>query len=239
MQWIKHSTFFSRQAYMTEITHEMGNSGSYAVWLLLERAGEVWNGEGQPKLRLPLKEWQTTAQLPEKRLLRVLEILEEHGVLRTEHENKKLTIYADILLKMMDEGARKRRNAAGDGSENIPQPAGLRTDTYKDQEKEKRQNTGKAFSESSKKEVLAFLRRQGIAPESPQAEAWLEYITKQQPNNPIGYLRHILKTNPGFDPRGEEPPESAHRQEKCLHVAEAMRNLSFIAQGAVRESGNR
>ena len=235
MQWIKHSTFFARQAYMTEISHEMGNGGSYAVWLLLERAGEVWNGEGQPKLRLPLKEWQTTAQLPEKKFLRILEILEEHGVLRVEREERKLTIYADILVKLMDEGTRKRRNAAGEASEDLR----TRTDTDKELDKEKRQNTGKALSEKGKKDVLAFLRRQGIAPESPQAEAWVEYIDKQQPNNPVGYLKHIFQTNPGFDPRGENSSPNGERTRECLDTATILQRLRFPNSDGSHEGGDR
>ena len=227
MHWIKHLTAFSRKSFMIEVGHELGNGACYAVWLLLERVGEPWDGTSPPELCLPMREWRNIAQLSDKKFSKLLEILQENSVILCSIDGHKMTIRADILLELQDESTRKRRKASG------MEPESGRTysvpDTDKKPEADKRQNTARSLSSQEQRNITNVLRRKGIAPESPLGESWIAYLEKHQPRNPAGYLTSILTNNPHFDPRGEHPAEP-QRQEGCLQVSDVLRTMYFPRQ---------
>jgi len=230
MHWIKHLTAFSRKSFMIEVGHELGNGACYAVWLLLERIGEPWDGTNSPELCLPVREWRNIAQLSDKKFSKLLEILQEYSVIFCSTGGHKMTIRADILLELQDESTRKRRKASGMEAEqgrknSVP-------DTDKKPEADKRQKTARTLSLQEQQSITNVLRRKGIAPESPLGEGWIAYLEKHSPRNPAGYLSHILTNNPNFDPRCEQPAEP-QRQEGCLHISDVLRTMHFpIQQGA-------
>lgn len=217
---------------MVEIGHELGNEACYAVWLLLERVGEPWDGIKPPELCLPAREWRNITQLSEKKFQKLLSILQRSAVITCSIDGKKMTIRADILLELQDESTRKRRKASGivpdfDRTNSGP-------DTDKEPEKEIEQNTSNSLSGKMTWEASQFMRREGIMPESPQGKGLLQYLEKQRPRNPLAYLRTILRNNPNFDPAREAdnthtPPRLEGGLEKSGAI---LAHLRFPSQGS-------
>ncbi|MBF0463406.1 MAG: hypothetical protein HQK81_13280 [Desulfovibrionaceae bacterium] len=230
MHWIKHLTSFARQEFMVEIGHELGNATCYGVWLILERIGEAWTGSGRPELRLPTKEWWAITQLPQKKFNKLLLILQDHHVLDSQDDGKMLILRAPILLQLLDEGTRKRRKASGENPEVFRAPSDPDTDIKAEIKKE--QNTVKGLSSTEKMNISSVLRKKGIAPESPLGEGWFIYLEKHQPRNPAGYLTHILKNNPHFDPRGDSTPlqTATTRLGQFQPVGEVLQLMGFAKQ---------
>lgn len=228
MHWIKHLTAFSRKAFMVEIGHSLGNGACYAVWLLLERIGEPWDGKTPPELCLPHKEWRNVTQLSEKKFQKLLEILQENAVIFNSKEQQKVTLRADILLNLQDEATSKRQRLSGIKPEELRKPSGL--DTDKEPEADKRQNTVRPISAGDRHSIIAVLRRKGIAPESPLGESWVSYLEEHSPRNPAGYLTHILTQNPDFDPRRRNQAHEAPRREQCLHIGDVLQQMQFSKQ---------
>lgn len=228
MHWIKHLTAFSRKAFMVEIGHTLGNGACYAVWLLLERIGEPWDGKTPPELCLPRKEWRNIAQISERKFQKLLEILHENAVIFCSAEQQKITLRADILLDLQDEATSKRQRNFGISPETLRKRSG--PDTDREPESDKRQNTVRPINAGDRRSIATILRRKGIAPESPLGESWLSYLEEHRPRNPAGYLTHILSNNPDFDPRGREQAQDAPRREQCLRVGEILHQLRFPKQ---------
>lgn len=230
--WIKHLTAFARREFMVEIGHELGNEACYAVWLLLERVGEPWDGTHSPELCLPEREWRNITQLSEKKFQKLLSILQENAVIACSVDGKKMTLRADILLELQDESTRKRRKASGIAPEIDRTTSG--PDTDKRQEKDKEQTTRNSLSAKMTWEASQFLRRAGIMPESPQGKGLLQYLEKQRPRNPLAYLRTILQNNPNFDPaQPADTPHTSPRLEGGLQQSGAiLAHLRFPSQGS-------
>ena len=232
MLWIKHPTACARREFMLEIGHELGNEACYAVWLLLERVGEQWNGTHPPELCLPAREWRNITQLAEKKFQKLLSILQENAVLTCSGEGKKMTIRADILLELQDESTRKRRKASGVAPDLDRTTSG--PDTNKRQEKEKEQTTRNNLSAKITWEASQFLRREGIMPDSPQGKGLLQYLEKQRPRNPLAYLRTILRNNPNFDPaqQTDTPHMPPHMEGGLQQSGAILAHLRFPSQGS-------
>ena len=215
---------------MVEIGHELGNGACYAVWLLLERVGEPWDGIKQPELCLPTREWRKITQLSEKKFQKLLNILQESAVITSSIDGKKMTLRADILLELQDESTRKRRKASGivpDADRTTSGP-----DTDKRQEEEIKQTTRNSLSAKMIWEASQILRREGILPESPQGKGLLQYLQKQRPRNPLAYLRTILRNNPNFDPaqQADNTRTSPRLEGGLQHVSAILAHLRLPSQ---------
>lgn len=232
MLWIKHLTAFARREFMVEIGHELGNGACYAVWLLLERVGEPWDGIKPPELCLPAREWRNIAQLSEKKFQKLLSILQGNSVIACSVDGKKMTIRADILLELQDESTRKRRKASGIVPELDRTNSG--PDTNKRQEIEKEQTTPSSLSAKMAWEASQFLRREGIMPESPQGRGLLQYLEKQRPRNPLAYLRTILRNNPNFDPaqQADNTYTPSHLEKGLQQASTILAHLRLPSQGS-------
>jgi len=234
MHWIKHLTAFSRKSVMIEVGDELGNGACYAVWLLLERIGEPWDGTKSPELCLPTREWRKITQLSEQKFQKLLKILQANGVIVCAADGKRMTIHADILLELKDESTRKRRKASGmepDSGRTFSGP-----DTDKEPEKEKEQNASSPFSAQEERSIARILRQRGIDPESPQGEGWFKYLEKQKPRSPMAYLTSVLRDNPYFNPTTTSEQTSAHpppsRRDGCLQSSgEILSHMRFPIQG--------
>ena len=226
MRWIKHPSAYCRSAVVADIRDALGISGYGALWVLLERVAENWDGKSEPELRLPVNEWRAMSGLTQKNLDVLLAILAEHAVLSYEIEERKMRIRAPILLQMQDDWtSRTRRN-----SEVTPEPrrsaSGTETDREPDKEKDSKTHlTGKhLFS------VKSVLHRHGIDPGSKRGEALIRYVERMSNQNPGGYLQRTLNIKPEFDPSltdGQEHSTNNKREGGCKSVGELIQGLGL------------
>lgn len=207
---------------MEDVANELGNGGCYSVWLLLERIGEAWDGSGPPELSLPEQKWRKIAQLSQRKFQKLIEIMQEHSMIFCSFEGKKMIIRADILLELKDEVTRKRMKNSGINPDAIRKSSG--PDTDKESEIDKEQNTA-AFNHQEIRNIASVLRQYGITFEMPRGKALLGYLKKHRPRNPAGYLAHILKINPGFNPQYEDAPQETPRGGGCRHISEVIKTM--------------
>jgi hypothetical protein len=61
MRWLKHPSGFCHSTAMSEVRDAFGFAGYGAVWILLERIAEAWNGQGEPCEMTVLMQWTSRA----------------------------------------------------------------------------------------------------------------------------------------------------------------------------------
>ena len=184
---------------MTEVLETLGPAGYGAMWLLLERIAETWDGKREPELQLSLKSWKKTCGLSAKKLRDLLKILENHGIIfPIEHENK-LTLNAPIIIKLKDEWtSRVSKNSAVPPE---PLPSDSRIQIEQQPEIYKEQNKTHPPPANLRLSLVPVLKRHGISPSSERGRKIVRYIEEKQPKNPGGYLEAILQENTSFDPQ--------------------------------------
>ena len=226
MRWIKHPSAYCRSAAVADIRDALGIAGYGALWVLLERVAESWDGKSEPELRLPVNEWRAMSGLKPKSLDLLLAILEEHAVFFCEIEERKMRVRAPILLQMQDDWTSRTRRNSGVTSE--PHRSGSGTETYKEPDKEKDSNTrltGKhLFS------VKSVMHRHGIDPDSKRGEALICYVERMSNQNPGGYLQRTLQLKPEFDPSlpdGQTPQTEVQRTGGCKSVGELIQGFGL------------
>ena len=126
MRWIKHSNAFCRSAAMSEVREVLGPAGYGAVWLLLERIAEAWNGKNEPELQISAKEWTKTCGVSVKKLQDLLEILHNHEIVLSETVNSRLRLTAPILLELQDDWTARTRRNSGETPEPLQSDSGKR-----------------------------------------------------------------------------------------------------------------
>ena len=225
MRWIKHSSAFCRSAAMSEVREKLGPAGYGAVWLLLERIAEAWNGKNEPELQISPKEWAKTCGLSAKKLQDLLEILKEHGIILSETVNSRLCLTAAILLELQDEWTSRQRKNSGAAPESLGSDSGIQQNRS---DKEKNKDRHSPPPTRDRAGLIAVLLRHGIRPDSERAGRIIRHIEAKQPNNPGGYLESILQQKPHFDPKPEDnPTETSTRQQGPVSVGDVLRGMAM------------
>lgn len=223
MRWIKHSSAFCRSAAMSEVREELGPAGYGAVWLLLERIAEAWNGKSEPELQISAKEWAKTCGVSAKKLQDLLEILKTHGIILSEIVNSRLRLTAPILLELQDEWTARTRRNSGETPEPLQSDSGIQQNKI-----DKEKNRDRHSPPSNRGSLIAVLQRHGIQLDSERAKHIIRHIEAKQPNNPGGYLESILQQKPHFDPTPEGyPTETNSRQQEPVSVGNVLRGMGM------------
>jgi hypothetical protein len=209
MRWIKHPSGMGHHPAMSELRSVLGLAGYAALWLLLERVAETWNGVDEPELCLPEREWRVSCGFSAKKFQIFAEILQKHSIIRIEKCDSLLRLKAPILLQLQDEWTRKTRKNSGVDPESLRSHSGIQTEA--DPEKEK---DNKTHAPPSLYRVLfPVLKRHGVRADSERGRNILRYVEQKQPKNPGGYLESIFQDKPDFDPVSDEGrTEHDHRQ---------------------------
>lgn len=210
---------------MTDVREALGPAGYGAVWLLLERIAESWEGKSAPELLVSTKEWRRTCGLSAKKLQTLLEVLQNHGIIFSNNEQNKLRLYAPILMEFKDESTRKALKNSGTAPEPFRKDSGLQTEqeAYINIDKNKTQPCPPNLRLS----LLPVLKRHGIAPHSERGRRLIRYTEQKQPNNPGGYLEKILQEKPYFDPEPGETYDSTTGS--VISTGDALRQLDFLS----------
>lgn len=229
MRWIKHPSAFSRSAAMTDVREVLGPAGYGAVWLLLERIAENWDGKTAPDLRLSIKEWRKTCELSAKKLQSLLEILENYEIIFVKKDANKLCLEAPILLELLDEWTSRNRKNSGVAPEPLASNSGIQTEQETDIDKDK--NKTHPPSANLRSQLAPVLKRHGIDPGSERGRRLIRYVEQKQPENPGGYLQTILREKPYFDPvpvGAPESPISGGGTDGPAAVADVLRGMRFM-----------
>lgn len=227
MRWIKHPSSFCRSAAMTDVRETLGPAGYGAVWLLLERIAESWDGTTEPELRISIKEWKKTCGISAKKLQELLDILKNYEIIFAENEQNRLSLKAPILVDLLDESTRKARKNSGIVPEPLRNDSGLQTD--KEAEIDKDKNKTHPPPPNIRLRLLPVLKRHGIEPDSERGRRIIRYTERKRPENPGGYLEKILQTKPYFDPEPDgafEPPSNGP-----IGIGDAIKRLGFNPDG--------
>lgn len=213
---------------MTDVREALGSAGYGAVWLLLERIGETWDGITEPELRISVKEWKRTCGLSDKKLQNLLDILENYEIVLAQNENNKLHLKAPILVDLLDESTRKARKNSGIVPERLWTHSGQQTKQEPYIEKDKETHPPPSIRLC----LLPVLKRHGIAPDTERGRRLVRYVERKHPNNPGGYLEHILQEKPDFDPEAladsYEPGAVGIRENGAISVDQAIRGLGIL-----------
>jgi hypothetical protein len=221
MRWFKHQSVMGRSPAMSELRSVLGLAGYGALWLLLERVAEVWDGSGEPDLCLPECDWRASCGLSTKKFQIFTEILQKHDIIRMEQCGSLLRLKAPILLQLQDEWTRKTRKNSGVATEPIRSDSGIQTEAYPEREKDNK----------TRPALLPVLKRHGIQANSERGTNILRYVEQMRPANPGGYLEHILQQKPGFDPLPEEShtehvSQQTSRQQGPHSATDILRNMT-------------
>ena len=226
MRWIKHPSMFCRSPAMSDVLHIAGPAGYGAVWLILERIAEVWDGQGEPSLRLSEKEWRNICRIPAKKLQNLFEILEEHAVIVVENDAGVLRLIAPILLELQDEWTSRVRKRAGVTPEQLGSHSGTETEQESERDKDRKTQP----RPSIRPQLIPVLKRHGIQPDSERGRRLTRYVEQKLPCNPGGYLEHILQAKPHFDPTPDEAPDQisfGKPAENFVSAKDALRRMGF------------
>ena len=218
MRWIKHPSSFCRSAAMTDVREALGPAGYGATWLLLERIAEAWNGKTEPELRVSVREWAKTCGLSSKKLQELLNVLKNHAIIFAEIEESKLRLTAPILLELQDEWTGRTRKNSGVAPEPVGSDSGIQQNIP---EKEKNKDRH-ALPLPTRMSLYPVLSRHGIQPESDRGRRIMQHIESKMPNNPGGYLEHILKQKPHFDPE-----ETENRQQGIHSTGDILQRMGY------------
>ena len=213
MRWIKHPSSFCRSAAMTDVRETLG-----AVWLLLERIAETWSGKTEPELCVSAREWARTCGLSAKKLQDLFGILENHGIIFSKDEGSKLRLTAPILLELQDEWTGRTRKNSASTPEPLVSNSGIQQ-SIPEKEKNKDRHS---LPPSTRSALFPVLSRHGITPDSERGRRIVLHIEAMKPNNPGGYLEHILKQKPHFDLE-----EHSGRQGSTASVGEVLQHMGF------------
>lgn len=218
MRWIKHPSSFCRSAAMTDVRETLGPAGYGAVWLLLERIAETWSGKTEPELCVSAREWARTCGLSAKKLQDLLGILENHGIIFSKDEGSKLRLTAPILLELQDEWTgRTRKNSAS-----TPEPPVSNSGIQQSIPEKEKNKDRHGLPPPTRSALFPVLSRHGIKPDSERGRRIVLHIEAMKPNNPGGYLEHILKQKPHFDPE-----EHSGRQHSTASVGEVLQHMGY------------
>ena len=222
MRWFKHVSGMGRSPAMSELRSVLGLAGYGALWLLLERIAEVWDGSGEPDLCLPEREWRLSCGFSAKKFQIFTEILQKHDIIRMEKCDLLLRFKAPILLQLQDEWTRKTRKNSGVATEPIRSNSGIQTETYPEKEKDNKTRIA----------ILPALKRHGIQANSERGGNILHYVEQMHPANPGGYLERILQQKPDFDPLPdgtcpEHGLQQTSRQQGTRSVGDILRNMEL------------
>lgn len=218
MRWIKHPSSFCRSAAMTDVREALGPAGYGAVWLLLERIAEAWSGKTEPELCVSVREWAKTCGLSAKKLQDLLDILEVHGIIFAENAESKLRLTAPILLELQDEWTGRTRKNSGV----TPEPHGSDSGIQQNRPEKEKNKDRHEPPPPSRIVLFPVLSRHGIRPDSDRGRRIMQHIEAMKPNNPGGYLEHILQQKPHFDPK-----ESENRQEGVTSIGDALQRMGY------------
>ena len=226
MRWIKHPSSFCRSEAMTEVREALGTEGYGAVWLLLERIAEPWEGKVDPELRVSISEWKRTCGISLKKLQVLLDILQEHGIIFTENNQNKLRLAAPIILEFKDESTRKTRKNFGITPESFRKDSGLQTEQEAERYKDKQTQTPPPNLRLS---LVPVLNRHGIAPDSERGRRIIRYTEQKHPQNPGGYLEKILQEKPQFYPESGDTfdPSVGRTTSSFASASDALRRMGF------------
>jgi hypothetical protein len=226
MRWIKHPSSFCRSEAMTEVREALGTEGYGAVWLLLERIAESWEGKNDPELRVSISDWKRTCGISPRKLQVLLEILQEHGIIFAENDQNKLRLAAPIIVEFKDESTRKALKNSGIAPESFRKDSGLQTEQEAEKYKDKQTQPPPPNLRLS---LMPVLSRHGIAPDSERGRRLIRHIEGKHPNNPGGYLESILQKKPYFDPATEESMERANNKAQGpITVGEVLCGMGLV-----------
>lgn len=223
---------------MTDVREALGPAGYGAVWLLLERIAESWDGTTEPELRISIKEWKKTCGISAKKLQELLDVLKNYEIIFAENEQNRLRLKAPILVDLLDESTRKARKNSGIVPESLRNGSGLQTD--KEAEIDKDKNKTHPPPSNFRQSLLPVLKRHDIEPDSERGRRIIRYTERKGPGNPGGYLEKILQEKPYFDPSqdGADGPVSG-RTGGPVSVKDALRDLGFEdGRGEIHASRN-
>lgn len=227
MRWFKHVSGIGRSPAMSELRSVLGLAGYGALWLLLERIAEAWDGSGEPDLCLPEREWRVSCDFSAKKFQILTEVLQKHGIVRMEQCGSMLRLKAPILLQLQDEWTRKARKNSGAAPEPVQRNSGIQPEAYSEIEKDNK----------TRPAILPVLKRHGIRLDSERGRNILHYVEQKQPANPGGYLEHILQQKRDFDPLPEEGrmahgSQQAGRQQEPRSAGDILRDMKLaMSQG--------
>lgn len=227
MRWFKHVSGIGRSPAMSELRSVLGLAGYGALWLLLERIAEAWDGSGEPDLCLPEREWRVSCDFSAKKFQILTEVLQKHGIIRMEQSGSMLRLQAPILLQLQDEWTRKARKNSGVPPEPIQRHSGIQTEAYPEIEKDNK----------TRPAMFSVLKRHGIQANSERGRKILRYVEQMRPVNPGGYLEHILQQKPDFDPlpeegRTEHGSQQTGKQQEPRSARDILRDMKLaMSQG--------
>ena len=112
---------------MADLRDELGLAGYGALWVLLERIPEAWDGSNVPCLRLPVREWRSLCGFSAQKFQILLKILNEHDLIHSENEGTRLRLTAPIMLNLQDEWTGRQRKNSGATPELPPSHSGTET----------------------------------------------------------------------------------------------------------------
>jgi hypothetical protein len=224
MRWMKHDSGFCRSEAMSEIRNALGNAGYGAVWLMLERIAEAWDGRDMPRLCLPEREWKNVCGFSEKKFQIFVKILEKHSFIQLETHNSLLCLTASILLRLQDEWTRKHRRNSGVTPASLRSHSGIQTDRETDIDKDRKTRA----SANLRLSLFPVLKRHAVETDSIRGRNIIRFVEQKQPRNPGGYLESILQKKPDFDPW---PDGQNNKQTTCLEepvsAGELLRDIGF------------
>lgn len=187
---------------MIDVRETLGSAGYGAMWLLLERIAEEWDGTIDPELRLSVKEWRKTCGFSAKKLQDLLKVLQNYGIIFAETDENKLCLTAPILLTLLDEWTSRNRKNSGVAPEPLRSHSGIQTEQEPDINKDKNKTHPPPLN--LRFQLLPVLKQHGIAPDSERGRRLIRYTENKHPRNPGGYLQTILRDKPHFDPWQDE-----------------------------------
>lgn len=208
---------------MTDVREAFGPAGYGAIWLLLERIAENWDGKAAPELRLSIKEWRKTCGLSAKKLRDLLKILENYAIIFAKIDENKLYMEAPILLELLDEWTSRNRKNSGVAPDPLRSHSGIQTEQEPEINKDKKTQPP---SPDLRFKLVHVLKRHGIDPGSERGRRIIRYVEEKRPGNPGGYLETILRDKPHFDPwEGEAggQTDSGNAADGPVHVGEILR----------------
>jgi len=222
MRWFKHLSGMGRSPAMSELRSVLGLAGYGALWLLLERIAEAWDGSGEPDLCLPEREWRLSCGFSAKKFQILTEILQKHDIIRMEKCDSLLRLKTPILLQLQDEWTRKTRKNSGAASEPVRSGSGIQTEAYPEIEKDNKTRSA----------IFSVLKRHGIPAHSERGKNILHYVEQMRPANPGGYLERILQQKTDFDPlpdggRPEHGLQQTSRQQGPRSAGDILRDMEL------------
>lgn len=211
---------------MSEVRDVLGMAGYGATWLLLERIAESWDGQGEPGLCLPEREWCQCCGFSKNKFGILEKLLQKHNIVRTEKSDTLIYVAAPILLQLHDEWTRKVRKNSVVTSEPLRSDYGIQTNKEAEINKDRKTHPAPLQLRQS---LVTVLKRHGIEPDSERGRRIIRYTEHKQPKNPGGYVEKILQAKPNFDPESSESPTlpGGYAAECAVSVDDVLRRMGL------------